>query len=54
VQKREKSIVKENLPPGLVAQVIPGSSSNFKLEGSIPRINNYPDKKKKKIVKENL
>ena len=35
-------------PPGLVAQVVPGSSSNLKLGGSIPRINNYPAKKKKK------
>ena len=40
--------LKEKLPPGLVAQVVPGSSSNLKLEGSIPRINNYPAKKKKK------
>ena len=36
-------------PPGLVAQVVPGSLSNLKLGSSIPRINNYLAKKKKNI-----
>ena len=36
------------VPLGLLAQVVPGLTSDLQLRGSSPCINNYPAKKKKK------
>ena len=36
-----------DLPPGLLAQVVPSHASDFHLLGSSPSINTYPAKKKK-------
>ena len=37
-----------DLPPGLLAQVVPSHASDFHLWGSSPSINTYLAKKKKK------
>ena len=37
-----------DLPPGLLAQVVPSHASDFHLLGSSPSINTYPAPKKKK------
>ena len=36
------------VPLGLLAQVVPGLTSDLQLRGSSPCINNYPAQKKKK------
>ena len=41
-----------DLPPGLLAQVVPSHASDFHLLGSSPSINTYPAKKKKKKMKD--
>ena len=38
------------VPLGLLAQVVPGLTSDLQLRGSSPCINNYPAKKKKKGI----
>ena len=41
------------VPLGLLAQVVPGLTSDLQLRGSSPCINNYPAKKKKKKKRDN-